>query len=259
MPEQVRVERQAREERFWDEHVPPLEVCLRQYAAGPDPNTRALLDALEPLEGATALEIGCGAGVLSAWLAKRGARLTAVDISPLSISRAKEVAAALGYDIDFVNDGFPSAELDGRAFDRVAGRYVLHHLDLRLAVPALAARLAPGGIAAFVETMATNPILRASRKLAGRFGIQRFGTDDEQPLGRRDLARLSESIGPLRVVVAQMRFFRIFDRQVLRYRSGIASRLLGSLDDRLLALGLTAASYHQVIVLTAREAHGDDT
>jgi SAM-dependent methyltransferase len=252
MPAQVRVEREAREERFWDEHVPPLEVCLRQYAAGPDPNTRAMLDALEPLEGATALEIGCGAGVLSAWLAQRGARVTAVDVSPASVTRAREVAAALGHDIDFVDDGFPSPELHGRSFDRAAGRYVLHHLDLRVAVPALAACLALGGTAAFVETMATNPILRASRKLAGRFGIQRFGTDDEQPLGRRDLATLSESIGPLRVVVAQMRFFRIFDRQVLRYRWRTASRLLGLLDDRLLAVGLTGASYHQVLVLTAR-------
>ena len=259
MHESVRVERQAREERFWDDHVPTLETCLRQYAAGPDPNTHALLDALEPLDGATALEIGCGAGVLSAWLAQRGARVTAVDVSPVSITRAREVAGALGHDIDFVNDGFPSTELDGRAFDRAAGRYVLHHLDLRVAVPALGMCLAAGGTAAFLETMATNPILRASRRLAGRFGIQRFGTDDERPLGRRDLALLSESIGPLRVVVAQMRFLTIFDRQVLRYRSGTASRLLGSLDERLLALGLTAASYHQVIVVTAREAPSGDT
>ncbi len=256
MPKPVGVERRAREERFWDEHVPALEPCLRQFAAGPDPNTAAMLDALEPLEGVTVLEIGCGAGVLSAWLAHRGARVTAVDVSPASVARAREVAETLAYDIEFVNDWFPSRELNGRAFDRAAGRYVLHHLDLHVAVPALAACLAPSGTAAFVETMATNPILRASRKLAGRFGIQRFGTDDEQPLGRGDLAMLSEAIGPLQVVVAQMRFFTIFDRQVLRYRSRNASRLLGALDGRLLALGLTAASYHQVVVLTRRDGDG---
>jgi hypothetical protein len=128
---------------------------------------------------------------------------------------------------------------------------VLHHLDLSAAIPAIAASLNLGGTAAFVETMATNPILRASRKVAGRFGIRRFGTDDERPLGRRELTALSASIGPLRVVVAQMRFLRIFDRQVLRYRWRTISRVLGSLDDLLLRSGLRAASYHQVIVLTA--------
>ena len=94
-------------------------------------------------------------------------------------------------------------------------------------------------------------MLRVARKLVGRFGIRRFGTEDERPLGRRELAALAEAIGPLRVEVAELRFFRILDRQVLEYRWRAVSRVLGGLDDALLALGLTSASYHQVLVLTA--------
>ena len=247
-----RTAREEREEQFWDEHVPPLEVCLRQVEAGPEPNTRALLDALEPLEGRTALDIGCGGGVLSAWLAQRGARVTGIDVSPASVARARELAAALDLDIAFLDEGFPSAELDGIQFDRLAGKYVLHHLDLSVATPALARSLAEGGRAAFVETMATNPVLRLARRLAGRFGIRRFGTEDEHPLGRRELAQLAGAFGSLRIEVAQLRFFRILDRQVLRYRRPRISRLLGRLDDLLLSLGLTGASYHQLLVLSAR-------
>jgi N-acetylglucosaminyl-diphospho-decaprenol L-rhamnosyltransferase len=127
--------------------------------------------------------------------------------------------------------------------DRLAGRYVLHHLDLDAAVPAIARILAPGGIAAFVETMATNHVLRLARRLlVGRLGVPRYGTDDERPLGKPDLRALSGAVGPLRVEVAEMHFLRILDRQVLRYRSRALSQVLGKLDDALLALGLTAAS-----------------
>lgn len=249
----ARAVRERREERFWNERATPIEQCLAEYKAGPDPNTGALLSALEPLDGKTVLDLGCGAGILSAWLAQRGAHVTAIDVSPASIERAAELAETLGLDIELVCEAFPSPALEHRVFDRLAGRYVLHHLDLEAAVPAIAHSLAPGGTAAFVETMATNPLLRLARRLlVGRLGIPQYGTEDERPLRRHDLEALARAVGPLRVEVAEMRFLRILDRQVFAYRSRAVSRIFGSLDDRLLALGLTAASYHQVVVFGRR-------
>lgn len=242
-------DRAAREESFWDERVRSLDSCVREYDAGPDPNTSLLLDTLEPLNGKSVLDIGCGNGVLSAWLARRGGRVTGIDISPESVTRADELAAELGFEIEFVADSFPSRKLDGRRFDRLAGKLVLHHLDLVVAAPALGHHLAVGGSAAFVETMATNPLLRAARaSLVGRLGIPRLGTLDERPLGWSELALLRAAVGPLRREVGQTRFLRILDRQVFRYRSAGVSRVCGLLDDRVVSLAGAWASYHQVVV-----------
>ena len=63
--------RQEREQQFWNEQIGSLEEYLEEYSRGPDRNTLALIEALEPLEGVSVLDIGCGCGVLSAWLTAR--------------------------------------------------------------------------------------------------------------------------------------------------------------------------------------------
>jgi hypothetical protein len=104
---------------------------------------------------------------------------------------------------------------------------------------------------AFVETMDSNPLLRLARsRLVGRFGIPRYGTLDEHPLTSQDLDVLRRSFGDLRLAVAQMQFLRVFDRQVLGFRSPLASKALGALDDLLLSLGWRAGSYQQVLIVS---------
>ncbi len=248
----VAAEHEASEREFWDSKVPTLEACLKHYREGPDPNTALMLDAVEPLAGARVLDFACGAGVTSAWLSDRGAIVTGVDLSPKSTARAAELATALGANATFVTGELDSPELASTAFDRVVGRFALHHVDCAAVAPALAALLRPGGKAAFLETMDTNPLLRFARnRLVGRFGIPRYGTVDEHPLTRSDLDLLARSFGDLRIEVASMAFFHLFDRQVLQYRSKRVSGLLAVLDEFLLErLGLRSWSYHQVLVLS---------
>jgi protein-L-isoaspartate O-methyltransferase len=242
--------RRDREQAFWDENVPALANVIREYEQGPDANTAAMLDALEPLAGVTALDFACGAGLVAAWLAERGAAVTAMDVSPESTARTRELRDALGLDVTVVTGELGSVSLEASPFDRIAGRYALHHLDCAVVAPLLAQNLVPGGKAAFVETMGTNPMLRfARRHVAGRGGVKSYGTPDEQPLTREDLAAVRDAFGSLELKVAQMTFLRIFDRNVLRYRYERAGRLLGAVDDFLLdRLGLAAWSFHQVVV-----------
>jgi SAM-dependent methyltransferase len=244
-------EREAREREFWDEHVASVERCLREYDAGPDVMTAALLDALEPLEGVRTLDFACGTGVTSAWLADRGAAVTGIDLSPASTARAAEFCRAAGAQVRLVTGPLES-QPDLGAFDRIAGRFALHHVDVGAVAPVLASRLRPGGVAAFIETMDSNPVLRLARRhLLGRFGIPRFGTLDEHPLTRDDLADVESAFGKLELRVPRMTFLRIFDRQVLRHRNERASRLLGTVDDFLLErLQLGSWSYHQLLVLS---------
>src|SRR5262249_9818101 len=107
---------QARERDFWDEHVPSLDRCLAEYQPRPDANTAALLDALEPLAGASVLDFACGAGVGSAWLAGRGAAVTGIDLSPRSLARARELAERAGVEAEFVEGGVDA--VGSRVFDR---------------------------------------------------------------------------------------------------------------------------------------------
>jgi len=243
------VDRDGRERDFWGHHIPSLEACLAEFRAGPDANTAAMIGAVEPLAGARVLDFACGGGVTSAWLARRGAVVTGVDISPESVARARQVHAALGLNATFVTS---LDEADERApFDALVGRYALHHTDVSEIAPLLARRLRPGGAGAFVETFVTNPVLRVARRtLPGRLGISKLGTDDEQPLRRQDLDALHTAFGTMDVRCAEMACFRIFDRQVLGFRYPAASAAFRWADDRIRSLPRsTPLSYIQVVVV----------
>src|SRR4051795_4042534 len=97
-----------------------------------------------PLEGKSALDVGCGAGLLAEPLARLGAKVTGIDAAPELIAVAREHAAARGLAIDY-RAGDVQA-LDGQ-FDLVTSMEVIEHVaDPAAFLNALAARLAPGGL-----------------------------------------------------------------------------------------------------------------
>src|SRR6185369_14836577 len=49
-----------------------------------------------------ALEIGCGTGANAVWLAQQGFTVTALDLSPLAIERARHRAKNDGADVNFL-------------------------------------------------------------------------------------------------------------------------------------------------------------
>ncbi len=243
--------RVRREQDFWGHHLPSVEECVAEFHAGPDPNTEGMLQAIGPARGARVLDFACGTGVVSAWLASRGAEVVGLDPSSEAISVAKEVCRGLALAPTFVSSSVEDAEDLGGVFDAVVGRYALHHTDVAATGAALAKLVRAGGKAAFVETFATNPLLRFSRRhLIGRAGIPRLGTLDERPLGPEDIRALREAFGQATTIVSEMRFLRILDRQVLHYRSPWASKACAFVDDVLRRLPRSASlSYHQVVVL----------
>ncbi len=97
-----------------------------------------------PLEGKSALDVGCGAGLLAEPLARLGARVTAIDASPELIAVAREHSAAMGLEIDY-----RSGEVEGLAgeFDLITCMEVVEHVaDPAVFVTALAKRLSPEGL-----------------------------------------------------------------------------------------------------------------
>jgi len=97
-----------------------------------------------PLEGKTALDVGCGAGLLAEPLARLGAAVTGIDASPEVIAAARDHAAAMGLDIDY--RAADVVALEGR-FDLITCMEVIEHVaDPAVFIAALARRLAPGGL-----------------------------------------------------------------------------------------------------------------
>jgi 2-polyprenyl-6-hydroxyphenyl methylase/3-demethylubiquinone-9 3-methyltransferase len=106
-----------------------------------------------PLVGKTALDVGCGAGLLAEPLARLGAAVTGLDAAAELIAVARGHAAAQGLAIDY-RAGSVEA-LDGR-FDLVTSMEVIEHVaDPAAFLAALAARLAPSGLLVLSTPAAT--------------------------------------------------------------------------------------------------------
>lgn len=97
-----------------------------------------------PLEGKSALDVGCGAGLLAEPLARLGARVTAIDAAPELVEAARLHAIGQGLDIDYRAAAVET--LDSR-FDLVTAMEVIEHVaDPNAFLASLAERLAPGGL-----------------------------------------------------------------------------------------------------------------
>lgn len=101
--------------------------------------------AFAPLAGKTAIDVGCGAGLLTEPLARMGAKATGIDAAPENIGAARAHAAASGLDIDYIAGGIEG--LTDRRFDLVVSMEVIEHVtDPAAFVAGLAGALAEGGL-----------------------------------------------------------------------------------------------------------------
>jgi 2-polyprenyl-6-hydroxyphenyl methylase/3-demethylubiquinone-9 3-methyltransferase len=97
-----------------------------------------------PLDGKSALDVGCGAGLLAEPLARLGAKVTAIDAAPEVIAVARNHAAPQGLDLNYRAGDVQ--QLDGQ-FDLVTSLEVIEHVaDPGEFLKTLARRLAPGGL-----------------------------------------------------------------------------------------------------------------
>jgi 2-polyprenyl-6-hydroxyphenyl methylase / 3-demethylubiquinone-9 3-methyltransferase len=97
-----------------------------------------------PLQGKSALDVGCGGGLLAEPLARLGALVTGIDASPEVIAVAREHASMMGLEIDYRASDIQ--QLHGQ-FDLITAMEVIEHVANPAAfVNALARLLAPDGL-----------------------------------------------------------------------------------------------------------------
>ncbi len=210
--------RRERERAFYD-----AEAAARAPGA-PDRYDAALLDALGPVEGAAVLELGCGAGDLSLELLRRGARLTAVDVSPGMVELAR--SRAEGHEGTFMVAPAEETSLPAESFDLAVGKWVLHHVDVAAAAAELRRVLRPGGRAVFFENQDRNPLLRAARRrLWGAGRLRWVGTQDEHPLTGADFEALERTFASVELAYPSFYFFEALSRALGHRFHGPLSRL----------------------------------
>ena len=124
----------------WDERY-SQEGLL--WSARPNRFLVAEASDLPPGHG---LDLACGEGQNSIWLASLGWRVLGVDFSSVAIHKARRRAERDGVDADFLCDDLLTYEPETRAFDLVLVLY-LHVLtdERRLVLERAAGAVAPGG------------------------------------------------------------------------------------------------------------------
>jgi 2-polyprenyl-6-hydroxyphenyl methylase / 3-demethylubiquinone-9 3-methyltransferase len=152
-------------------------------------------DRPRPLAGLRALDVGCGAGLLTEPLARLGAEVLGLDAAPEMIEIARAHAAEAGLEIAYEVGTSDDAVAADRRFDLVLAMEVIEHVaDLPLFLAAAAGLVRPGGaFAAATINRTPKSFLFAIVGAEYVLGWLPAGTHDW-----RKLVRPSELVPPLR-------------------------------------------------------------
>ncbi|ROS23782.1 bifunctional 2-polyprenyl-6-hydroxyphenol methylase/3-demethylubiquinol 3-O-methyltransferase UbiG [Cellulomonas sp. PhB150] len=133
---------------------------------------RLVLDAV-PVGARTALDVGCGEGILARELRDRVPQVTGVDVDAPQL----ELARAAGGDVAYVLADVLTADLP--QVDLVASVATLHHLDARAGLRRMAELVAPGGRLVVVGLARSDGAVDAPREavavLANAVAVRRRG------------------------------------------------------------------------------------
>jgi SAM-dependent methyltransferase len=167
----------------WDRIAPEwVAAAEREWATDgiswgmwgvPESELGLLGDRADDLTGLDAVELGCGTAYVSAWLARRGARVTGVDLSPRQLATARRLAAEHAVDIALIEGDAEETGLASSSFDLIVSEYGASLWCAPDRWLAEASRLLrPGGRLAFLTT---SPFVTLASPLDGSLPVtERF-------------------------------------------------------------------------------------
>jgi SAM-dependent methyltransferase len=198
-----------RNRAVWDELAAEYaQTAERSWAAEPSWGIWRISDTEAgvlpaDLSGRRTIELGCGTGYISAWLARRGAQAVAIDNSPAQLATAARLQRTFGLAFPLMHADAEHAPFGDGVFDLAISEYGASiWCDPYAWIPEAARLLRPGGQLVFlvnsVLLMLTVPdedgVPATDRLLRPYFGMHRFEWPDdgsvEFHLGHGDMIRL---------------------------------------------------------------------
>lgn len=175
-----------KEEDFHDQWAASVNIdevaVVEFFEACTAPENRLIMKKLGDLTGKKILEVGAGLGEASVYFAKKGAEVTASDISNGMLNVSQRLAEKFGVKIEIKQCSADNLDFPDDSFDFVYEANTLHHVNLEAALIEAKRVLKPGGILVSWDPLAHNPLINIYRKMAS--GVR---TTDEQPLRMKDL------------------------------------------------------------------------
>lgn len=160
------------------------DVLVRECFEAPTAlENQFILERMGSLDGKKLLDIGAGLGESSVYFALRGAKVTAVDISPLMVETALELGHKFGVQIEGIVADVESLNLPANEYDVIYTANTIHHVHARASLfEQMSRALKPGGVFFSYDPIAYNPVINVYRRMA--MGVR---TVDEAPLTVADV------------------------------------------------------------------------
>jgi SAM-dependent methyltransferase len=110
------------------------------------------VNVLPDVEGTDVVELGCGTAYFGAWLARRGARVVGVDVTPAQLETARRMETEFELGLRFVEANAEETGLPSASFDLVLSEYGASiWCDPTKWIPEAARLLRPGGHLVFLR------------------------------------------------------------------------------------------------------------
>lgn len=175
-----------KEELFHDEWATSVDIndimVDEFFEACTAPENRIILKKLGNIRGKKILELGCGLGEASVYMAKQGAEVFATDISDGMLNLAKKLAEKHAVQINTKKSYSDQIDFDDETFDIVYAANLLHHVDIERTLKEAVRVLKKGGVFVSWDPIAHNPLINIYRKKATA-----VRTEDEHPLKMNEL------------------------------------------------------------------------
>jgi len=143
----------------------------------------------DELDGLDTIELGCGTGYVSAWLARRGARPVGIDISERQLATARALQEEFGLEFALVHGSAGQTPFDDASFDFAISEYGASiWCDPHRWIPEAARLLRPGGRLVFLANTPLSMIClpdevdgqAGDRLLRPYFGLYRSEWSDDE-------------------------------------------------------------------------------